>query len=188
MQFWRKLQPRFSLLTLLAVVTLFAVGFAAWRQYEIRVLRREKLIREYERKPGFGFRLEFEETFEHSDGERYRVFVFDSLFKSWPGNNSYWIVVTTNDHVVSFADIFGGDEKLVSVEMTTDKERMELSAYCRHRRRGGGGGTYRYRILPKSVERIGDVIWDDTPIEIPAFQSRNLRKGIEKSPLRAGLK
>jgi hypothetical protein len=151
MQFSR----RFSLRTLLLAVSILGVSLAVWHAYGEPQLRRLRLINQQ------GFQFTFEQSFIHTDGRRYHVFVFDSVFKSWPGHNPYKIVVTTEDYCLRTSAVFGGEEFLEAVATSSERNKSILRCTCLHRPMRGGVGTYRYLISPTQISRCGDVIWDD---------------------------
>ena len=98
---------QFRLRTLLIVVAVSSVGLAVWKHYGEPRMRRQALIRECE-SPQFSFA--FENEFTHSDGNRYRVLVFNSVWKSWPGHNPYKIVVANKHYKQRTSGVFGGED------------------------------------------------------------------------------
>jgi hypothetical protein len=147
----------FSLRTLLLVVTFLGIALGLWHHFGEPRLRRQALIGNIDQR----FELKFEQRFTHSDGKHYRVLVFDSWFKIWPGDNPYLIVVASDDYRLVTAGQFGGSEHLESVSLSSDHGKTILSATCLHRPMLGGVGTYRYEISPTQVTPYGNVQWDD---------------------------
>jgi hypothetical protein len=154
----RKLM-RFRLRTLLIFVTILGIAFAVWHRYGEPRLRRMRLIRDNEPR----FELKFEQCFTHTDGNQYRVLVFDTFFKIfWGTDNQYKIVVTSDDYRPLASGVFGGKEMdLYKLAVSSDGGKSILKATCLHRPMWGGVGTYRYEISPQRIVPYGEVVWDD---------------------------
>ena len=154
---------RFRLHTILVFVTIAGLGCGIWRNHVDITLRRQSLIRQCEEYntsfpvPRFGFVSEDE--IEQMDGTRYRVLLFDSVMKSWPGQNPYKIVVVSRRYRVLRSGVFGGQEFMQAHTICGGKDRAVLKIICAHRGRFDASGTHTYHVSPKAIEVVGGVEW-----------------------------
>jgi hypothetical protein len=166
---------QYSLRSLLVLVTVCCMGFSVWSWHRELQARRQSLIAACEgpdgsAPPWLRFSLASEASFTFPNGPACRVLVFDSILKTWPGYNSYKIVVATSRYQLLVSEVFGAQEMLESANLAMENGKPILRVKCRYRRHEesagrvvlGAFGTTRYELSPSAIKRVGDVVWNDT--------------------------